>query len=224
MSYRLLKSATSAAKKKNNPISEVVFLTGNELDSIPKQNTPKARSVAVSQQTEQFAGIKAPIEKTPSVKDTLSRINAIGKDIVSKETEVNDTGFVEYTQSQNKNNISLDELQIQYSAYIEKLQTEQPRFYSALKLMSPQLDGNNIILKFQSKTLLEEYKMRVRPSLLSFFNKAFETNLIDIKEEVTESELVEKPKLYSDSEKLQHMMSKNPALQKLKSKFNLDFD
>jgi DNA polymerase-3 subunit gamma/tau len=114
-------------------------------------------------------------------------------------------------------------LQIQYSTFIEKLKGEQPRFYSALKLMSPKLIENQVVLTFQNRTLLDEYKMRVRPALISFLRSAFLNDMLEIIEVVAES-AIEKSKLYSDSEKLQYMINKNPALQKLKTKFNLDFD
>jgi hypothetical protein len=168
--------------------------------------------------------VKAPVEKTPSVKDTLSKINSIGKQIVSEPTAPGISDTKEITVTGTSITVSEDELQIQFMAFVERLNGEQPRLYSALKKMVPKFSENQVILTFQSKTLVEDYKLKVRPSLISFLRQAFSNELLDINEIIADSETVEKPKLYSDSEKLQHMIGKNPALQKLKTRFNLDFD
>ena len=116
-------------------------------------------------------------------------------------------------------------MQVQFATYIEKLKGEQTRMYSALKIIIPRFnEGQIIALNFQTNGLIEEFKLRVKPPLLSYLRKNLNNDLIEINEILTEVDELEKPKLYSDNERLQHMIEKNPALQKLKSKFNLDFD
>jgi hypothetical protein len=66
--------------------------------------------------------------------------------------------------------------------------------------------------------------MRIKQALVSHLRSIPDCELLEVKEKVVESEQMEKPTIYSDHEKLQHMIEKNPSLQNLKNLFNLDFD
>ncbi|MBN2484389.1 MAG: hypothetical protein JXB34_00300 [Bacteroidales bacterium] len=130
---------------------------------------------------------------------------------------MHDTAFV--------GNVNINTVRENYSQYVEKLKGEQPRMYSALKLIVPQLnEDTGLTFYFQNNSLLDEYKLRVKPSLLSHLRTALNNEMLEISEVVADAEHIEKPRLFSDNEKLQHMIEKNPALQKLKTRFNLDFD
>jgi len=195
------------------------------LENLPVSNSQKTNSDKKTKTPGEHSTQKAPVEKTPSLKDTLDKINSIGKEEKSDKIELKDSPAVTYNKEETVVSISNSDLHLQYTAFIDRLKGEQPRLYSAFKLMVPQISDNKIItLNFQNNTILEEYKMRVKPSLLSFLREKLNNNFLDINEVVSEIENLEKPKLYSDSEKLQYMIEKNPALLKLKTKFNLDFD
>jgi endonuclease V-like protein UPF0215 family len=169
--------------------------------------------------------LKVVLEKTPSLKDTLNKINTINNKENSEDNE-----NVNLTNQSNKEieqlePINIEVLKEQYDIYIAKIKGKQTRLYSTLKHKTPKIHSNTeISLDFQNKAILDEFVSRVKPGLLSFLREALNNSFIDLKENLAEIENVEKPTLVSDNERLKSMADKNPALLKLKNKFNLDFD
>lgn len=108
-----------------------------------------------------------------------------------------------------------------YAASIEK---SHPRIYTTLSQQEPTLNERGIIqINLNTEAQRENFIHRIKPELTRYFQKAiadveyvFETNLV-------ENETTVK-KVYTDQDKLDYLINKNPALEKMKSKFNLDFD
>ncbi len=163
-------------------------------------------------------------EKTPSLKDTLNKINTINKGEATKgEQSNNDSKSVD--NKVNVEPLSQAKLKEQYDIYIAKLKDKQARLYSTLKNKSPKiLSDTAISLDFQNKAILDEFVSRIRPGMLSFLREVLNNPYIEIKEILAELDNIERPTLVSDNERLKNMSEKNPSLLKLKNKFNLDFD
>jgi hypothetical protein len=76
------------------------------------------------------------------------------------------------------------------------------------------------LLKIGNSVQEEEVKL-VKYELISWLRKELQNSEIEL---VTRIEKQESTRIfYSDSEKMQLMMQKNPELYQLKQKFNLDF-
>ncbi len=163
----------------------------------------------------------AKVEKTPSLKDTLSKIDSIGKvneeSVQTQETTSHkDLPRESFTQAQ---------LTEKWEVFVERLKKTEVRMYSALRKIEPKLiSDNQIELVFQNSAQIEEYKLRLRPSLINELKETFNNHYIELVERLAESENMLKPNLLSNKEILEKMITKNPALDSLRKKFNLDFD
>ena len=156
------------------------------------------------------------------MKDTLSKINTIGK----AENVENKNAFdsIDADENKQKNTFTQEQLDDRWEIFVERLKKKDTRMYSALKSIKPMLKTpENIEISFQNSAILEEYKMRLKPSLISELREALKNEYLEMSEMVLDSEKMERPILLSEKEKLQSMIEKNPALLLLKKKFNLDF-
>lgn len=164
------------------------------------------------------------MEKSPSVKATLNKINTIQKENSPLSQNSENKEEIE-VDKEPLEPLTKEKLLEQYEVYIAKLSNTQPRLYSALKNKIPEIVAQTkISLSFQNKAILQEFISRIRPGLISFLRETLKNPYLEITEVLAEIGDVEKPTLVSDNERLQAMIEKNPVLSKLKNKFNLDFD
>jgi hypothetical protein len=218
-----LKSAISAAKKKNNVISEILYLTGDEDQVLNQPNNKRNGKQNTGAKKESVVPHRAKVEKTPSLKNTLSKINQIGKDSSGEVSE--EKGNVSKNDSRSRDPFTIDQVEERWVIFVERLKKKEVRMYAALKSIKPiLLENDTIELSFQNNAQLEEYQIRYKPQLTSEFQNALNNEYIELTERVIESEKLEKPTLLSDKEKLQQMVEKNPSLQNLMKKFKLDFE
>lgn len=160
----------------------------------------------------------------PSLKDALTKISNIGQKVKPEEIPVAEESNSQVNKPESK---KYDEAKVNeyLKLYTERIKVDFPRMYSALNLYPAKCSDEGLItLTFQNNTIVEDFRIRVKPALLSYFRSSIDSEAIEVTEVVVEAEMMEKPTIYSDNEKFQHMITKNPSLQKLKSLFNLDFD
>jgi arsenate reductase-like glutaredoxin family protein len=224
LNWHSSKSATWAAKKKNNPGNGVIFLTGNELEDNVKTNARQAAGRAKPETDKKKDSVKSVLEKSPSLKATLNKINTIQKGNDPLDQNKGNKEEIQ-TDKEPLEPLTKEKLLEQYEVYISRLSNTQPRLYSALKSKIPEIvTQTKISLSFQNKAILQEFISRIRPGLISFLREALKNPYLEIAEVLAEINDVEKPSLVSDNERLQTMIEKNPVLSKLKNMFNLDFD
>jgi len=84
-------------------------------------------------------------------------------------------------------------------------------------------ESGKIRIQLNTNAQRENFVLRIKPELTRYFQKnladidyIFETNLLENEASVK--------KVYTDQDKLEYLMKKNPDLEKFKSRFNLDFD
>jgi hypothetical protein len=77
---------------------------------------------------------------------------------------------------------------------------------------------------FSNNAQLENFKLKIKPSLLTYLNKEVGYTQLDIKERISETDQEKKSKHLSDIDKIKHLSEKNPAFQKFRQEFNLDFE
>jgi DNA polymerase-3 subunit gamma/tau len=136
-------------------------------------------------------------------------------DQVSKEFEKTALVPVEITETV---------IQKAWETYANSLENSQPRIYSTLKQHKPTLgEQGKIFIHLNSNAQRENFIQNIKPGLTRYFQKnlanieyVFETNLIANETTVK--------KVYTDHDKLEYMINKNKELEKLKTRFNLDFD
>ncbi|MCK4746683.1 MAG: hypothetical protein KAT15_06600, partial [Bacteroidales bacterium] len=108
-----------------------------------------------------------------------------------------------------------------YAASIEK---SKPRVYSTLNTNRPVVkpDGTIRVL-LNSEAQRDNFMKNIRTGLAGYIQEAAGIEKVEIIAGVTETEKNGK-KIYTEQDKLDFLMKKNPELGALKSKFNLDFD
>jgi hypothetical protein len=112
-----------------------------------------------------------------------------------------------------------EQLALKWQEFIDQL-ADRPNLRATLSAIPEITDGNQILLKIGNSVQEEEVRL-VKFELMSFLRKELRNSEIEL---ITRIEKLEQERVfYSDTEKLQLMMKKNPELFILKQKFNLDF-
>ncbi len=150
---------------------------------------------------------------TPSIKDAL----AGNVPETKNENEIQDTKFSEYGDYSEP--FTYEQLTEKWQQFIDRI-TDRPNLKATLINIPDISDDNQLVLKIGSSVQEEEVR-QVKFELISWLRKELRNSKIEL---TTRIEKLENERLfYSDSEKLQLMMQKNPELFQLKQKFNLDF-
>jgi len=108
-----------------------------------------------------------------------------------------------------------------YAASVEK---SKPRVYSTLESNRPVVksDGSILVL-LNSEAQRENFIRNVKSELSRFISKSTGFEALEIITDVIEMERNGK-KIYTDQDKLDFLIKKNPELGQLKTRFTLDFD
>ena len=151
---------------------------------------------------------------TPSIKDALSgntNENGVQDDgQKSNFSQYDEALFESFTQEQ------LDE---KWKEFKEKM-ADRPSLCSALSNVPEITNGNKLLLKIGNSVQEEDIRL-IKPELISWLRKVLRNAGIELTTSIGKIE--SDRMIFSDSEKLQMMMKKNPDLNDLKQKFNLDF-
>jgi DNA polymerase-3 subunit gamma/tau len=108
-----------------------------------------------------------------------------------------------------------------YAATIEK---SRPRIYSTLKSNRPVIKADgSIMVTLNSEAQRDNFIRNIKTGLTRFIADAVGVSGLEIFTEVARDEQNGK-KIYTDQDKLDYLMEKNPELGQLKSRLNLDFD
>jgi len=114
---------------------------------------------------------------------------------------------------------SSEQLADKWKEFLNQL-VDRPNLRSTLSNVPEISDGNKLVLKVGNS--IQEMEIRlVKPELISWLRKTLRNSGIEMS---TVLEKVESERMiFSDSERMQMMIQKNPLLYELKQKFNLDF-
>ena len=151
---------------------------------------------------------------TPSIK------NALAGKIVEK-TISEEIGRTEYSEYDNYNEpFTREQLELNWREFLDMI-PDRPNLISTLSSVPEISDGNKLLLKIGNSVQEEEIRL-VKPELLGFLKRELRNSGIELN---TSIEKVESERThFSDSEKMQTLMQKNPLLFELNQKFNLDFN
>jgi DNA polymerase-3 subunit gamma/tau len=152
----------------------------------------------------------------PSIKDAL---NGIGQ---TRDEEQGEEGST--IRQVLSNAFTQDELLEKWHAYADQIKDEKPRMSSSLKHHLPLLgDALQIEVIFSNSSQIEEFNRDIKQDLIKYLENALQNTqfkIIPVEQEVERNENIP----YTAEEKYDHMIKKNPALGKLKERFNLDFE
>lgn len=151
---------------------------------------------------------------TPSIKDALA-----GK--VVEKTISEEIGKVVYSEYDDYNEaFTREQLDLKWKEFLDMI-PDRPNLIATLSAIPEIVDGNKLLLKIGNSVQEEEVRL-VKPELLGFLKRELRNSGIELNVSI---EKVESERThFSDSEKIQAMMQKNPQLAELRQKFNLDFN
>lgn len=151
---------------------------------------------------------------TPSIKDALS--GNIQDKKTSEETQK--TIFSQYQEDEFEP-FTPEQMEAKWKEYRDRC-NDRPSLCAALTSVPEIVNGNKLILKVGNSVQEEDIRLE-KPELVNWLRRELRNSGIEL---VTKLEKVESERMiFSDSEKLQMMLQKNPELYQLKQKFNLDF-
>ncbi len=136
----------------------------------------------------------------------------------SVSSEIQDTYIAEEKE------VTYDNLKSSWNQYTKSIEKQNARLYSILKNCTPELTNNqDIIVKVES-AFQEGELIKNRGPLIEFLRKNLKNSTIQVEVVVQKNENTVSVRAYTAADKLNAMMQKNPALQTLKEKFNLDIN
>ena len=157
---------------------------------------------------------KPGLISTPSIKGALSG-NATENKVVEV---VQSTGFSQYDETLFEP-FNQEQLAERWKEFLDRM-ADRPSLCSALSNVPEITEGNKLLLRIGNSVQEEDIRL-IKPELISWLRKVLKNAGIEL---TTRLERIESERMiYSDSEKLQMMMQKNPVLNELKQRFNLDF-
>ena len=151
---------------------------------------------------------------TPSIKDALSGNSTENK----VQEDAPQTSYTKYEEGRS-DAFNQEQLAVKWNEFLEQV-NDRPSLCSALSSVPELTDGNKLLLKIGNS--VQEVDIRlIKPELVSWLRKELGNSGIEL---ITRLERIETERvIFSDSEKLQMMVQKNPHLFELKQRFNLDF-
>ena len=104
------------------------------------------------------------------------------------------------------------------------MEKTKPRIHSTLVNNRPvvRTDGAVMVL-LNSEAQRDNFIKNIKTELLAYIQDETGLSKVEIITEVAENAQNEK-KIYTEQDKLEYLVKKNPELGKMKSRFNLDFD
>ena len=150
---------------------------------------------------------------TPSIKDALATNTQEKNDLAEEQNPT----YNEYETFADP--FSPEQLAGKWNEFLNQL-IDRPNLRSTLSNVPDITEGNKLLLRIGNSIQEQEIRL-VKPELVSWLRKELRNSGIEL---TTRLEKVESERMiFSDSEKMQMMIQKNPHLYELKQKFNLDF-
>ena len=219
--YLILPETLKAKSSKSDVIS-----MKSEIVSVPEKTNnneiQETSPVIIQNNREQFSVINS----TPSIKSALDMVGKPKTYPPDLENGINPEIENEMLLAEGQTlNISPEELKKTWNKFVEQIKGSEPRMYAAMKSQTPLLkEGYLLEIIFSNNAQLDNFKTRVKPSLISLLQQEIGYSTIEIREVITETNLESRSKHLSDTEKLKHLAEKNPVFQKFRQEFNLDFE
>jgi DNA polymerase-3 subunit gamma/tau len=111
-----------------------------------------------------------------------------------------------------------------WNDYAASLEKSMPRIFSTLTSNRPVVAADGAIqLLLNSEAQRDNFNKNIRSGLLESIRERTGNPYIEIVTEVSENEQRNK-KIYTEQDKLEFLMKRNPELVNMKSRFKLDFD
>lgn len=137
----------------------------------------------------------------------------------NKKTEAAETSNYSQYDENLVEPFTQEQLATRWKEFKEKM-ADRPSLCSALSTVPEIIEDHKLLLRIGNSVQEEDIRL-IKPELISWLRMTLRNSKIEL---TTRLEKIESERtFFSDTEKLQMMMQKNPILNELKQKFNLDF-
>lgn len=164
--------------------------------------------------------IKPPLRKLtramsgPSIRSVLN-----GGSVTEEKVDAKEQHEL-YTRQDLTEPFTEEQLRLKWKEFLNTLD-DRPNLKSTLS-RDPELQPQNLLLLKIENQVQEELVKGIKPQLVSWLRRELRNSSIELETELVMEETTRFA--YTDGEKLEEMLKKNPDLALLKQKFNLDFD
>jgi hypothetical protein len=148
----------------------------------------------------------------PSIKDALR-----GK--FEEETISAKEQHQIYTRATESEDFTAEDLKIKWEQFLVRLE-ERPNLRSTLSNVPEIKEDYKLVLEIENR-IQDDLISNIKPELVSYLRKELKNSKIELVTLITEK--VKGRLIYTDAEKFDEMVKKNPNLALLKQTFKLDF-
>jgi len=212
-------SAVGADKKEQNTIKTESDL----IDPLPKANVTiettlqeKPKNIPRPSPAPSTASISINIPKAKSISTLIPSLNDLER-VANGEEEAGP----QKVTGDSRETFSYDRLLEVWSAYAEMLKADNKiNIYTILNNFAPTLKGtDHIVISVESKTQ-EDIVQKESIELLNYLRNTLKNFGIEISYKQTERK--QENRLYGNREKYDYLVNKNPKLEEMRRRFNLD--
>lgn len=209
-------------KKAINYIIPATFFTSfspiTKSQSAPKLNTEDS---VVVEKIEKIQKVSSENKKTPTLKNVKRRSSSLTLKSVHQKKEEKEKKVEENYNGYPEESFSESDLQEVWSKYQKKMEKKGERnIASILAANTPTLLQKNVIQFEAPNNLMQDQLQQKKPKILAFLREKLNNYAIEI--ELVVNEISEKKFVYTNIEKYQKLKEKNPLIEELKNRFQLD--
>ncbi|NOZ33908.1 MAG: DNA polymerase III subunit gamma/tau [Chlorobi bacterium] len=221
LSYKASKNKRLQVELALMKICEITKEAKKKTENINQDSHPEAKlSVSQEQKTEYKKEQSKEIQnEAPKIIQRKSRISINGNNSKTEEkTEQNDTDIA--VSETNKELVSIKKA---WEEILEKFE-QKPRLYNALKSEKLVMTGETLAELTVMNKSLEQALIPVKSKIISFLRNRTGISDLNIIFKLSDDNSENNEEyLYTDRDKFQYLVKKNPSLDKLKKDFDLDY-
>lgn len=124
-----------------------------------------------------------------------------------------------FSREDEKEEFTKEELKLKWDAFVKRLD-DRPNLQSTLSELPELKENFQLVLEIEN-TIQEDLINSIKTELVSWLRMELKNSMIQLSTVI--SEKVKDRLIYSDTEKYDELLRKNPSLALLRQKFNLDF-
>jgi DNA polymerase III subunit gamma/tau len=218
--------STSFSKKKvdEEDEEETPFIS-SIFSAVPSATTPPAgnrANVAPPPVASGTAQRPTVVHKKPSDIGTPSIRQALAGNMKAEEEKQKVVVPENYAKETRQIDKPFDEQKLNeaWNGFAEKYVTEV-HLYNTLSNKLKLLDNSYAQIEVENSVQLDQVRL-LKPEIIGYLRKKLENSRVDLKIELIK--INHESRILTEDQKLQQMIQKNPALMKLKARFNLDFN
>ena len=229
----LVQLCQAADKKKSNnelnpakPDNNLKTTNPSEkkLEDSPVLNTKKIETPIFSDNIVKESGnTEKYITTTPSIKSLIKDKPVPYEQQSNSETSTDEVAEDRELSRIRENIFTVDQLIQSFNHFLETIKSVKPRLYSTLNTQQPNLLGSHTVeITLSNEAMLNDFDKNLSHDMTHFLREELQNDNIVIEVLITKQK--ENNKLYTAEEKFKHLATKNPALNELKKKLDLDFE